>query len=504
MKKLTNTKMGRVVAHLLKKEDLSLKDGKVQLTDEERATVKKTFGEDFLKKLENTIFDDSASAENCTALYDAAVANEKVNLQKENETLQAANAQLQATVNSLIDEPESAPAAQSVEQPKTSGQFKINMNATHNVMALAAAKGQLAAATGVDIADIKAEFKTVLPEGARLEILTQRIYQGFPDSQYMTRVLCHGRDHVGASAIMSEVSQQFTNKWTPKGTAKFTPVETKYRRHKINVAIDPTSVIDSWLVDLYEQGKSPAEQPLVLYIINEHILPKVADDITNVMAGKGKYVAHTPSQAGEAGSAAIDSMDGYETILVEGKKNAECKMNFYKKAVDVRTLKGKALLDYVDDFSGAISPLFANNMPIYCSEQFLRAYKQADFAEYGKYTGEAIGNTVRFGTFTLVALKSMHDSAIIFATPKRNFIELVDLSPASSCINDIQKVDYEVRVYGEYSFSVGFEIQEAVFASVPDTYVPSSTTAEYNADAWANGASPEAASASEVNTQEGI
>lgn len=497
--KLTDNKMVRLVARLFKKESLSFsEDGKVELTDDEEAKIKATYGENFLKLFKES---DFSADENATELFDAAVKfqTEKALAEKENLIKE-----LQRTILELSQEPE--PKPQATEVPETEGKktaFKINRNAAYNKAVIAAlattnpmAVDMAEVASGIDISDIKAEFKTAMPDGLKLEILTKRIYQGFPDSQHMTRRHTRGKNYIAASSIMSEVSQQFTNKWTPKGTAKFSPLEIPYRRHKINVEIDPTEVIDSWLVDLYEQGKSPDQQPLVHYIVNTHILPKISEDITFSMIAKGKFKKATPTQEGEAGSAAVDSMDGYETILVEGKSDASCKMNFFKNAVDVRTLSGKELLDYVENFTSAISPLFANNLPVYCSPEFLKAYEKADYDVYGKYTGEKVGSEVRFSKFRLIALDSMYDSAILFATPKVNFIELVDLSAAGACINDIQKSNYKVKIFGEYSLSTGFAIAEAVFASVPDGYVPSevviSEPTKYS-NKWVNGGADAAA-----------
>lgn len=40
----------------------------------------------------------------------------------------------------------------------------------------------------IDITDLNAEFSMVMPPKAKLELLTKRIYNGFPDSKYMTRI----------------------------------------------------------------------------------------------------------------------------------------------------------------------------------------------------------------------------------------------------------------------------------------------------------------------------
>lgn len=498
-KKLSDNKMVRLVTSLFKKESLSLsEDGKVELTADEEAKIKATYGENFLKKFKESNFSDD---ENATELFDEAL---KFQTEKALAEKDQIIEQLQNDIVTLSNEPEPKPAPAQVPAGRQAAGFKIDRNTSYNKVAyqMLSATNPMAAisfadsGTGVDISEIKAEFTTAMPHGFKLEILTKRIYQGFNDSQYMTRIQSKGKNYIATDAVISEVSQQFNDNWTPKGTLKFTPIEIPYRRHKINVPVNPTSVIDTWLVDLYEQGKSPDQQPLVHYIINEHILPKVTEDITYAMIAKGEYEKVTGTKDGDEGSAAAKSMDGYETLLVKGKADAKCKMNFYKDAVDVRTLSGKELLDYIDGFSEAISPLFAKDLPIYCSEQFLKKYRQADFDVNGKYTGELVGNALRFSKFRLVALESMYDSAILFATPKRNFIELVDYSAAGACINDIQKENYKVKIFGEYSLSVGFAIAEAVFASVPDGYTPSEaviTDPTAYSGKWVNGGAAAAA-----------
>ena len=68
---------------------------------------------------------------------------------------------------------------------------------------------------------------------------------------------------------------------------------------------------------------------------------------------------------------------------------------------------------------------------------------------------------------------------------------LVDLSHPENCINDIQKENYDVKIFGEYSLSVGFAIAEAVFASVPDGYTPYESVrseADIDTNLWENGA----------------
>ena len=50
-KTLTNSKMGKLVARLLGKSELAIKDGKVSLSEAERKTILDNYGQTFLDKL---------------------------------------------------------------------------------------------------------------------------------------------------------------------------------------------------------------------------------------------------------------------------------------------------------------------------------------------------------------------------------------------------------------------------------------------------------------------
>ena len=140
---------------------------------------------------------------------------------------------------------------------------------------------------------------------------------------------------------------------------------------------------------------------------------------------------------------------------------------------------------------------------MYCSPEFLTAYQRADFEVNGKYTASENDGKIRFSRYSLVALQSMYNSKILFATPEENMVILVDYAKAESCINDIQAENYKVKVFGEYSLSTGFLVQEAVYAAVPDGYTPSVAKDPLEAsNAWENGKSPN--SGEEGSSGEGI
>ena len=497
--KLSNNKMVKVVASLFHKESFDLTDeGSIELSEEEEERIRKTYGEAFLTKLKATNFSEEGAAK-ATDLFDEAVRNAAEELAKDKDKVIA---DLRATVEQLAGSPEPAPQAKTPAGAAGEQLAAIDMKARHNaVVAAALASGnpfsvQLTS-QNVDVSELNAEFAIAMPPKLRLEILLKRIYQGFNDAKFFTPVNTN-TDFIASAAIHTEVSQQFTPEWTPKGSLAFTPIRIEYRRHKINEAIKPADLLSSWLLYLYEQGKSQAEQPFVRYVVTEHILPKVLEDITLSMIAKGKYNAVNVGSLspGATGSAAKDSMDGIETILVEGKagtNTAAKKINFYKNAQNVLTMTDEQAHAYIDAFADAVRGQFVNKqIEIHCAPEVLTKYQRAEFKLTGVYTGKENDGSIRFTSAILVPMESMYNSPILFVTPKENMKMLVDLSHPENCINDIQKENYDVKIFGEYSLAVGFAIAEAVFASVPDGYTPYNAVrneAQVDSAKWTNGGS---------------
>ena len=285
-KKVKNKTIFSIVAAMLGLQKLTNDEGKIELSDDQKEKIRKTYGQDFF----DALMASDGSDEDATEIFDKMV---KAGLEKDGTI-----AQLQKTVTDLSQTPEPAPRPKTVV-PAAAPKADINMSAKHNMIAAQAltsanpaavlATMTLTAGNGIDVTDLNAELSTAMPEGVRLDILAKRIYNGFDDAQFMTKHQTN-TDYKASAALMTEVSQQFTPAWTPKGTGKFTPLEIKYRRHKINVEIIPAEILKSWLLYLYEQGKTQAEMPIVRYMIENMILPKVTDDITLKMIGKGKFV----------------------------------------------------------------------------------------------------------------------------------------------------------------------------------------------------------------------
>lgn len=468
--------------------------GKPYLTAEQRPIAVAKYGEDTIAAFEKAIASDDDEATQGENFLNAVKEAHEIDKEELNRQLAAeiaARRKAEQERDRLAKAPVPHPAVESGTSTAAPASGRIDMKAAHNTLVAAMLnEGRIFTAADtptLNVADLNAEFSMVMPPKQRIELVNKEIYLGFPDSQHMTRIQSN-TDYIASTALIDSIVQEFTDVWTPKGSAKFSPIKIKYRRHKINVTIKPTEILKSWLLYLYEQTKTFAEMPITKYIIEQHILPKVQDDLTRKMVGKGKYEAAPAGQKdGDRGRDASQSMDGFETQLCEALKSGEGNMHFYKGAEDLFKLKGQEFLDAFHAYVDGISKYFVGNLPIFCSEQMITHYNRQDFAVNGKYTGEKVGTSVRFTNFTLVPLLSMYNSPILFATPKSNFIELVDIASAQNCIQKVEEHHYDVDILGEFSLSVGFKIGEAVFAYVPKDYDPTTAIIADSEDITAEG-----------------
>jgi polyhydroxyalkanoate synthesis regulator protein len=474
-------------------------DGKEMLTEEQKATLASMFGDNFSKMFSKALEEgvtasvdnqeetpqESSTAEGLmNALRDhhsTVVASQLSDLQAQLKQANKEKQNLQNLVNAMSDETEANPSAEFPKDfernPKVQSVMKVDMNAAHYAAAKTfvqtGSAGAVPKGATIEVADLKTEFGKYLNiNGNNLDIIKQ-LFTGFTSSQYFTSVLAT-TEYRAIRALITSVVQQFSAKWTPLGKAKFTPIKIINRRHKINYPIIPAEVLDSYMFKLYDEGLAPDQMPITKYIWNELLYPQILNDIELRMIFKGKYVEHT----GDTATPPEDGMDGLETILVEAKASGTSNIPFFNKYpnYDYRTATDQEVLNFFNDFVAWISPLYAGvSMNIYVSPEHLSRYQAAYKNKWGQNSGQDgdFGTKrIDFSNKYLVALDGMYASPIVFSTPKANMLKPRHKNEVPNVINDVQKHDYEVRLYGEFWLSVGFAIEEAVFAFVPAGYNP--------------------------------
>jgi len=484
--------------------------GRIKLSEEEREKIKGAYGEEFANKFAEYIASDAAGDETseesiaaATGMINAIRTSDANQIQTISQQLAASQQQIQqltSQVARLSEEPETPPKPEGnqslTRKPGVATVMKVNTNLSHYQAAISYLQSGSfvgAANATIDVLDLKNEFGTFLSQNQNnLEIIRQ-LFQDFTSAKYFRTVVA-ATEYRAVQALINSVVQQFSPKWTPAGNTKFTPLTIKNRRHKINVSIIPAQVLDSYLLYLYDEGLSPDQMPITKYIWNSLVYPKILDDIELRMIGKGQYVEHewndiTP---GGAGAPPEDGMDGLETILVAQKALGNgSRVNFFTPSGSLSgfnwaTATPEQIIAFVEAYVDWISPFYRNRaMNIFLSPENYRRYQRA----YKKVWGMNSGQSGDFGTArvdyslqTLVPLDCLYGSPIMFCTPAENMVKLRYKNDVPQVINDVQKHDYEVRLYGEFWFAVGFAIAEAIFAYVPDGYDPQAVlTSTYGA-----------------------
>ncbi|GAA4137885.1 hypothetical protein GCM10022216_14400 [Sphingobacterium kyonggiense] len=452
-----------------------------KLSAEQKEILKGFFGESALAKFEAGLASENPE-EHSKGIYDAMKAIIAPEAEKATSELAAKlkvaledNAKKDKLIAALSEEPEGIPQSENTEFQGKAGVPKV-LNVMRKAAHYALVYGAMATgafvsadAATIEVDQLKTEFGTYLSQNqTNLQIHTQ-IFNGFTSAEHF-RTVPATTEYRATQAHINSVSQQFNAKWTPAGNAKFTPLTIKNYRHKINYPIVPAEVLDTYLLHLYDEGLSPDQMPITKYIINKLVFPKLMDDIEKRMVFKGKYKLKTDPNAA---SSPEDSMDGIETILIAEKANPATKMKFFTKSIDWATATDEQVVKFVEDFADFVDDDLKIKK-IYSSKSVKKRYQRAYEKHYG--TGsKVVGGMnkeaeVDYVEMEIHALDGMSKSPIIFATTPGNMVKLRNKSTPPNVINDVQKKDYEVRLFGEYWLGVGFEIAEFVFAYVPDSY----------------------------------
>lgn len=450
------------------------KEGKLELDAEQKIKFEELtaeFGEGFKEKftaaLEKELKDESAleaktAAEelvrSITASSEKKIKDFEATLESQKLTMNEMAAKIEKMAGNSVDDIPGEPAAGAKVVP-----YKVNMKLAHNVIAdayLAGNSGPLLSASTIDVSDLKTEFGTYLNQKDKpiLKALTQKTFS----EQFMTTKMAI-TEWRATQAIITSVVQQFTAKWTPLGSGTFTAIKIVNRRHKINVPVTPDDINDSWISHLYDEGLTPQEMPVVKFLINELVLPKVEEDMEMRLLGKGVYTsAGTPSD-GDAGQATGLSMDGFLTILVKEYEDPATKINFNKLGI----ITDANIVDKMNAFVDGMNELYqSKEMNTFTSLTRYKQYKRKYQDLYPTTKGaDKANDVIDFSNSTLQVLPSMSGSTHFFTTPKENFIALRHKNQDASKIW-MQSANYDVKIFAEWWKAVGFAIAEAVFAYI--------------------------------------
>ena len=467
-------------------------EGKSQLTDEQKKQLTDKFGAKFVESFTAEL----AKAESNGETFDEVVTAEmrlKLEAQKaemdrlkaQAQQLRDEKAALEATIAKLEKEP-GADGGKKVPVNTLEAKLKeagVNLSLKHNRFLADYLQGKVSGAysgdSTIDTQELKTEFGKYV-DSNRLEIL-KGLFGKTESTECMSTIITDKTEvRANQASVIGTVLQQFVPAWTPSGAAKFTPLTIKNYKCKLNVPIIPSDIMEDIIGYMYdEQASTLQSMPVVRYILNQLIFPKLDEEreqalatgrfVENVADGNGAFSASTP----------LESMTGYLTQLVD-KYNYDADdthttksgIRWLQKGVTINVTGAnknvRVTIDAAVKEVADLYPLYAKKaMKVHIDPVLADAYRREYLEEY-KWLKNQDGthkNDIDFSNFTFAELEGLRGTGCFFITPKENFKHLMSHNPQNVTLR-FQEQDYMVKIFGEWWEGTGFWMAEALFVYI--------------------------------------
>lgn len=457
------------------------KEGKSVLLSTQEEQLKNKYGDKFLEEFKKDLaeFEKSGKAAE-EAITDEVKAQLEADRDKNAKDLKEARERIKALeeketkFEASIQEKDAQIAKLSKDATPDGGEhvnggadmtkkFKPDMTLAHNMYLNASFKGAAYSGdTTIDTTELKKEFgKYVSSE--KIEII-KGLLGTTESTKYMSTVMTDKVEIRAQQAAIDSVLQQFVPKWTPKGKSKFTPLTIRNYKCKINVPITPSDIMEDIIGYLYDENLKPEDMPVVRYILNQLIFPKLNEE-REIALAIGEFKETTATQDGDPATDANEVMDGYVTQLRKYKKTPDIPITWL---LDGIKLDDATLVQQVEKAVDEVSPLYKKKtMFIHADPDLIVRYGKAYRKLYPWLKNED-GEKVKvdFSRFSFVPLEGMRGTGVFFITPKENFKHLLSKDPQSTKVY-MQGENYDVKIFAEWWESVGFWLAEAIFAYLP-------------------------------------
>lgn len=296
-----------------------------------------------------------------------------------------------------------------------------------------------------------------LNEGQNRNRILNLMFQDLELVKYATPIKTDDTVYRLAKAAINNLVQAFQKAFTEKGGTVFTPNAISLYKMKVDDSLYPDDIEATWLgflATLPDQERK--NWPIVRYLIEALYLPQIKQDLELYEIFNGVRVEPTPSVAGATGA----GMNGIRKLLADGYGEG-------MHDIDLGTLTTSNIFDKVEEFVDAIEELYQGvPMNVFMSKKWHRAYLR-DKRSQGFYdmTSDAdVRDSIDFTPQNVVGLASMHDSNIIWATPKANLLYLTKKDVNMTRIN-VEESKRQVFFMTDFWLGLGFGLNELVWTA---------------------------------------
>ena len=464
--------------------------GKPCLTDEQQAALTEKYGEKFVTGFVSDLAKYQEEASGVAPLTAQerleldATRQQVGQLRQQIQELQQSERDLRDTIAQLEKQPASEEGRQVTltDFEQAARKAGVDLSLKHNRFLSDYMQGKVSAAYSgddtIDTQELKKEFGLYV-DSSRLEIMRSLI--GTTEStQYMSTVMTDKTEIRATHAAIDKIVQQFFPEFSPQGKTLFRPLVIKNFKLKANVQIIPSDVMTDILGYLYdEQAQTLQSMPVVRYIINQLIKPKMEEE-REYMLATGRFKEAVKNASGQYETDASEALDGYLTQLVdhynaddaEADEQKKTGISWLQKGVaitpdgdsgNVRTVVDAAVKQVADEH-----PLYAKKkMKVHIDPVLADAYRREYLEEY-KWLKNQDGthkNDIDFSNFEFAELEGLRGTGCFFITPKENFKHLLSKDPNAATIRFLEN-HYSVDIMIEWWEGTGFWLAEALFAYI--------------------------------------
>jgi len=272
------------------------------------------------------------------------------------------------------------------------------------------------------------------------------------------------------NSVMGHVVQQFTPTWTEMADVQFRGKQMRNYHQKVNFSFTPAEILGSWIEQKYDEGVEEKDKTISKHVMTM-LKAKIISDV-NILSVKGKYDATKPTVFGFS----MDGLNEIHTKLLANTVNPCFKIP--TDAIDDTNIL-EVVLDIEkgipEDYKALISEL---RMSTTNAQNYKLLYEDS----YGKNTNytDKKGTITRLGERTITAIPGM-SNAVIASTIKGNFVRMIDVVENPGTITDVQKQDYKIKVFGEFTLGYDYAVNELVILNDPTATVRGLGNAELNA-----------------------
>lgn len=311
---------------------------------------------------------------------------------------------------------------------------------------------------------VKAFGAYYIDSGQNMKNILRMLTQGSVTPSYMSQVKTNDSVFRMATYALGEIVQPFTKDWNPSDPGKFIPNEIQKRKIKIDLDVYPDDIDDSWAGFLASSNLAKKDWPLIKFLIENYIIPRIQQDMETQVYYKGVYKAPVSGQP----KVANDVMDGIEKCLQTGVNKGTVNI-----LTGIGVLSKATVLDQVEAAIDQISDIYQGTEMIVCmAPVFARAYLR-DKRSQGVYQLSSDKNLnlgIDFSPNRVVPLPSMGASTDMFITPKANLLHVTDKTMNKETFK-IEESKRCVSILTDWHEGVGFGIDEVVWTNKAKTTV---------------------------------